>query len=520
MQHLNYFTLKSLADWLREQLLNGKWLYSFSQSKDELVVVLKGVKSKIIFLRIGCGVDFQYVVPEVDFKRSTSNTVNLFQNLENQTIQNIYVVKGDRVLIIQLAHNHFIAFKMYGNRSNIILFQQFKPISLFRSEIESDLALTLPFPDIELYDNEVVTIPQLKTAFPYLDKYLIAKIQHYEQQGDTLPIAYQKLIDEAQNKEYFITNPTEPQLPDFFIIQPIDSPELIVKQGIAESLNYFLRKRFYSLRYQKISQTLHKQLNTQLKSIEKKILSATETLQKLTHLHSPEELANIIMANLHLLKPNSKTADIPDIYNDNELITITLNPNLTPQQNAEHYYQLQKQNKIKLEQSQQHLSQSQNQQNQLLTIQNELNNATTFDLLKILLQKYPELNPKSLKSVTELPFRLFSKENYTIYVGKNAENNDKLLAFAHKDDIWLHAKDVSGSHVVIKTQNKTTLPKTVLEYAASLAAYYSKNRNQSLVAVCFTQKKYVRKRKGLAAGQVIVEKEQVILIPPFQKDKQ
>jgi predicted ribosome quality control (RQC) complex YloA/Tae2 family protein len=100
-------------------------------------------------------------------------------------------------------------------------------------------------------------------------------------------------------------------------------------------------------------------------------------------------------------------------------------------------------------------------------------------------------------------------------VGRNAENNDKLtLKHAHKEDLWLHAKDVAGSHVVIKHQSGKQFPKEVIHRAAELAAFNSKRRTDSLCPVICTPKKYVRKRKGDPPGTVVVEREKVIMVEP------
>ena len=97
---------------------------------------------------------------------------------------------------------------------------------------------------------------------------------------------------------------------------------------------------------------------------------------------------------------------------------------------------------------------------------------------------------------------------------KNSLKTTLLLKYAYKDDLWLHARDVSGSHVIIKYQAGKTFPRHVIERAAELAAWYSKRRTDSLCPVTVTPKKFVRKPKGLAPGQVIVEKEDVVLVAP------
>jgi predicted ribosome quality control (RQC) complex YloA/Tae2 family protein len=115
-------------------------------------------------------------------------------------------------------------------------------------------------------------------------------------------------------------------------------------------------------------------------------------------------------------------------------------------------------------------------------------------------------------------FREFPLQNsYKIYIGKGASNNDELtFRFAKPNDIWLHARSVSGSHGVIKTNTKqAVMPnKEVLEEAAALVAYYSKSRNGTMVPVSYTFKKYVRKKKGFADGAVIMDREEVVFVEP------
>jgi predicted ribosome quality control (RQC) complex YloA/Tae2 family protein len=103
-------------------------------------------------------------------------------------------------------------------------------------------------------------------------------------------------------------------------------------------------------------------------------------------------------------------------------------------------------------------------------------------------------------------------------MGRNAKNNDVLtLQYAHKEDVWLHARDVSGSHVIIKAQSGTSIPMQVIEYAARIAAYYSQRKNDGLCPVSYTFKKYIRKIKGAAPGSVRMDREEVIMVEPLKQ---
>ena len=98
------------------------------------------------------------------------------------------------------------------------------------------------------------------------------------------------------------------------------------------------------------------------------------------------------------------------------------------------------------------------------------------------------------KQKTALPYREFLFRGYRIWVGKSAEHNDTLTSkYGYKDDLWIHVKDVAGSHVLVKYQAGKNFPKDVIEYAASLAAANSKRKNESLCPVVVTPKKFVRK---------------------------
>lgn len=101
------------------------------------------------------------------------------------------------------------------------------------------------------------------------------------------------------------------------------------------------------------------------------------------------------------------------------------------------------------------------------------------------------------------PHRFVSSDNHEMYVGRNNKQNDELtMRFAKADDIWLHTKDIPGSHVIIKTKNNKVSDKAIGE-GALLAAWYSKAKNSSNVPVDYTKRKNIRKPNGSKPGYVI-----------------
>jgi predicted ribosome quality control (RQC) complex YloA/Tae2 family protein len=148
--------------------------------------------------------------------------------------------------------------------------------------------------------------------------------------------------------------------------------------------------------------------------------------------------------------------------------------------------------------------------------------------IKELAQKAKQLESSSLARLlkenkrgngktNEPSFREFVVSGgYRVFVGKNAQQNDRLtFGFARKEDLWLHARHVAGSHVIIRSDSRSdTLPKETIEAAAAIAAYFSDAKTQKFAPVAYTKRKYVRKPRGAAPGEVVLEREEVVIVPP------
>jgi predicted ribosome quality control (RQC) complex YloA/Tae2 family protein len=107
-------------------------------------------------------------------------------------------------------------------------------------------------------------------------------------------------------------------------------------------------------------------------------------------------------------------------------------------------------------------------------------------------------------------------ERWSVLVGRNDRENDEItFRIARPDDIWMHAQQVQGSHVVLRSSGSDeNPPKSIMEAAAGIAAFYSKARNSNLVPVIYTKRKYVQKFRGAKPGQVRCEREKTIFVQP------
>lgn len=208
------------------------------------------------------------------------------------------------------------------------------------------------------------------------------------------------------------------------------------------------------------------------------------------------------------LEPGAKKLEALNYYT-NEMVTISLDPTLTPQENAQKNFD--KYNKLKrtCEALTDLIVETKAEIDHLESISTALDIALSEeDLVQIKeeLTEYGYIRRKytgKRVKVTSKPFHYVSSDGYHMYVGKNNYQNEELtFKMATGNDWWFHAKGVPGSHVIVKANNEE-LPDETFEEAARLAAYYSKNRSADKVEVDYIQKKHVKKANGGAPGFVI-----------------
>ncbi|NLA58268.1 MAG: fibronectin/fibrinogen-binding protein [Firmicutes bacterium] len=232
----------------------------------------------------------------------------------------------------------------------------------------------------------------------------------------------------------------------------------------------------------------------------------------------------LLTANIHRLQKGLESVTLENFYNDLEPVTIPLDPRLTPAENAQDYFRrYSKAKKTKVE-GMYHYQQSLEEQVYLEQVRTSLDLAVELsDLLDIQRELMEEgyIRPakgqksKELRQDRPQPLRFWSSDGLEILVGRNNRQNDYLtFRIANPDDMWLHVKDIPGSHVVIRSRG-TEPPAATLKEAALLAAHYSKSRAGHNVAVDYTARKHVRKPRGAKPGMVIYDHYRTIFVSPL-----
>lgn len=219
------------------------------------------------------------------------------------------------------------------------------------------------------------------------------------------------------------------------------------------------------------------------------------------------------------IEAGAKSFDALNYYT-NEMMTVPLDPTLTPQENAQRYFN--KYNKLKrtYEALSELIEETKAEIDQLESI------CTFMDLAlseEDLVQVKEELtdagyirrryNGKRVR-ITSHPYHYRSSDGFDLYVGKNNYQNDELtFKFASGNDWWFHAKGAPGSHVIVKSRGEE-LPDRTFEEAARLAAYYSKNRDAEKVEIDYVEKKHVKKPNGAKPGFVVYYTNYSMMIDP------
>jgi predicted ribosome quality control (RQC) complex YloA/Tae2 family protein len=463
----------------------------FSQNRDEIVFEFNDAK-KSVFIRADLQGDFSCLTFPETFRRARKNSIDLFDEVIMKKVVGVRQYENERSFSIILEDQLSVLFKMHGNQSNIVLLKDGEEIDRFKNDVPGG-----PEEDREIdWSREAFgqNIDHPERLYFTFGRKLIGKSWD-ENQQIRKKLEHPRYYIVRENKISFSLLPAENAIAEF------DDPFKAINEFYSRYVteNSFLQKK------NSLTARLKKEIS-QTRSWLSKTSDKLDEIQGDDHYKS---WGDLLMANLHRIEGGAKSATVENFYNENTPITIPLDQNLSPQKNAERYYRKHK-----------------NQQIEIIKLREGLDKKQTqLSALEAELAKVEEANdqrslpaneePQSQAAATALPFWRFEYKGFTIWAGKDAKNNDELtMRWAHKNDLWLHVRDVPGSHVVIRHQAGKPFPKDVIEYAAGIAAFNSKRKTETLAPVIVTPKKFVRKRKGDPAGSVIVEREEVILVAP------
>lgn len=338
------------------------------------------------------------------------------------------------------------------------------------------------------------------------------------------------LAERARNNEFvpcLITDKSSGKLIEFSAVeirQYEELAEVTSYSSMNELVDDFYIKRDLHERMRQKSADLTKLLNNNIERISKKLAILEKTLSDAEQLEDYRIKGDLLTANIYRMEDGMKTIDVENFYDEQcRSIKITLDPSLSPSQNAQRYYKKYNKAKTALTEAAKQLEASRTDLEYIestLTMVENAEEAADLNSIRaeLIEQGYIKRRQqvyKRKKKEESKPMHFISSDGFDIYVGRNNTQNDYLtMKLANSSDIWFHTKDIHGSHTIIKLGIDKDVPRGTMIEAAQLAAYYSKARESTQVPVDYTAVKNVRKPNGAKPGMVIYDGYNTMYVTP------
>lgn len=311
---------------------------------------------------------------------------------------------------------------------------------------------------------------------------------------------------------------------EHFYLFPLKSVkgDIQTYSSLSELLDDFYFGKAERDRVKQIAGDLEKWIRNEIDKLEKKIKILERTIQEGKNSDVYQLYGELLTANMYQMEKGMSSITVQNYYDENHAeIEIPLDPQKTPSENAQAYFRKYNKGKHAVKAAGEQLKIAKEELFYFEGLLQQIENSSPKDIeeIKEELQEggYIKAKKEGKRKKKTMPIsanidQFVSSDGTLIFVGKNNKQNDFLtMKMANKEHIWLHTKDIPGSHVVI--QHPEPSEKTLFE-GAILAAYFSKARNSSSVPVDYTKVKFVKKPSGAKPGFVIYERQKTIYVTP------
>ncbi|MEG2405775.1 MAG: NFACT RNA binding domain-containing protein [Clostridiales bacterium] len=291
---------------------------------------------------------------------------------------------------------------------------------------------------------------------------------------------------------------------------------------LSETLDMFYEKKEVDAAFASRKFAISKIVEQAKTKLAKKIQKQKKELATATDGDKYKLYGELISAYLYQVPDHGKEVVLPNFYDNEKELTIKLWQELTPSENAAKYFRRYNKAKTANNAIVEHLKINTEELAYLENLCYSIENTENDGELALVREEAvaagylkDKQKTKKLKKTPTLPPYEVEFNDYTIFIGRNNKQNDKLtLKIANKDDIWFHTKDIPGSHVIIRKQDNKTIPDEVIAKAAQYAAYHSKAKNSDKVPVDYTEVKQVKKPNGAKPGMVIYFEQTTLFVSP------
>lgn len=568
---LNGFFLNFVVNEIKSKLLNLYVDKVYHTSKEEVVIYFRSSRNYKLLLNINAGYARITLTNQKieNPSEATMFCMLLRKYLNNAKLINLYQYDLERLVVLEFLTSNDVGDKIIiklvveimGKHSNIILVTQddliidsIKRVDLNMSKIRQILPkihyqlpqncnkiniLTNSIGDILdnfILDDETEIQNQLVKNFQGFSKLLAKEVVYLAKYNFNFDVnlgfkeCLLKNLEELKNivknnlgKPYiFLNSKNQPKYFSFMPLKNLTDEGLRIKEAdsYTELLEIFYAEKNNLDRITQNSKDMICKLMSLQKKLKNKLKIQKEEKLNCKDKDKLQQCAILLQSNLYKIQKGDEKIVLEDFFNNNQPVTIKLDPALSAAANAQKYFNKYK----KMCMADKMLTDVIiNTENEIEYIDSVIDNILRSDtrenleLIKIELQEQGYLRKSKDNSVTrKLPKNKFLKiqsiDGFDILIGNNNVNNDNLtFKQASKNDIWFHAQKIPGAHVIVVT-NGRSVPLTTLEQAATLAAEHSKGKDENLVSVDYTEVKNVKKFKGARPGMVIYDNFKTIIV--------
>ena len=533
MFYIDGVSLSKIKEELKNDLV-GKRINRITKNTETSLSIYFG-KIELVF---SCNASFPicYITNSKEgvLEQNSGLVANMKKHLLNAMLTGIEQLGFDRILVFKFSRinelgevkKFDIYFELMGKYSNFIVTDEnaiiidvLKRFSLEENRLRA-LFPGLPYEqpiiekkispleiDSSQFENYYNSNTLLKEV-EGIGKLFVKSINSYEE--------YEKLLNGKMVPKVYLKN-KRIVLATVLDITPSGEYNQVVEfDTFRELVNYYIENNNLSGSFDTLKTIVLSAVLRKIKKNEKIIeVLKKEKIEK-QDFEKYKEQGDILASCMYSVKKGMDKVSTYDFYN-NCMIDIPLEVQLTPQQNLEKIYK--KYNKLKrgIEANEKRYAEITQELEYLNGLKLFIETSETLDNLKLIQEeliaqgyiKKPK-NSKNKKSVKTLNYGVIEKDGYTILYGRNNMENDNLtFKVADKEDIWLHAKDIPGSHVIIKASE---INDDILFEGAKVAAFYSKGNIGDKISVDYTKKRYINKPKGGKPGFVTYINEKNILV--------
>ena len=373
----------------------------------------------------------------------------------------------------------------------------------------------------DLDENELAK--QLQARYQGLGRQSAQELARELQASSDLPTTYHTFLKQFENPDPVIYDDNNGKRQfAAFLPSNIKEEQLTHYDTLSVMLDAFYAQKAERDRSKELAGQVLKVLHNELKKDRRKVKKLKQQLEDAEKADYYRIRGEILTTYLGKLTAGMTEITLPNFYDDNKPLKIKLDPELSPSRNAQKYFTKYDKLKTSVDYVKEQLKLANDEINYLANIESQIDLASPADIqeIRLELQQQGYIKQKRQKSKKRRKVRVSKPEEFhtsngtTVLVGKNNLQNDRLsFKIANKNDIWLHVKDIPGSHVIIRDSDPDE--QTLLE-AAQLAAYFSKGRNSDNVPVDYLPAKRLHKPNGAKPGFVTFTGQKTLYVTPHK----